>query len=109
MKPQEFVDQLKEVFWNKNKLLQFNPRQQDSIFDTIKAFLQKKNLIIVSRVEYENTLKACQNSIASEIISEVLFEELAEKIMKLKDCPESLTYEMTKWAENYLTKNPKKD
>ena len=60
MNPQEFVDELKEVFWNKNKFTQFTSRQQNSIFDTIKAFLLKKNLIIVSKVEYENTLKACQ-------------------------------------------------
>lgn len=57
MNPQEFVNELKEVFWNKNKLLQFNSRQQDSIFDTIRAFLQKKNLIIVSKVEYDKLVE----------------------------------------------------
>lgn len=62
----------------------------------------------VPKSEYDALLKAYQDSIASEVISEILFEELAEKIMSLNHCPESLTYEMTKWAKNYLTRNPKK-
>lgn len=53
MTPQEFTNELKEYFWNKNKLLQFNSSQIDSMFDTIRAFLQKKNLVVVSKVEYE--------------------------------------------------------
>jgi len=58
MNPQEFTDELKEVFWNKNKLLGLNPPRIDSIFDTIKSFLQKKNLVVVSKVEYEALLTA---------------------------------------------------
>lgn len=53
MTSQEFTNELKEYFWNKNKLLQFNSSQIDSMFDTIRAFLQKKNLVVVSKVEYE--------------------------------------------------------
>jgi hypothetical protein len=58
MNPQEFTDELKEVFWNKNKLLGLDHPQKDSIFDTIKSFLQKKNLVVVSKVEYEALLTA---------------------------------------------------
>lgn len=57
MTPVEFVKELKEVFYQKNKLLHFSPSQQNMIFDTIKAFLQKKNLVVVCKVEYDRLLK----------------------------------------------------
>lgn len=50
--PQEFIDDLKEHFWNKKPFL-LEYRQRDSVFDTIKAYLQKKNLVVVSKVEYD--------------------------------------------------------
>jgi hypothetical protein len=53
MTPQEFVTELKERFYHTNKLLQFSLKQQDVILDTIKAFLLKKNLVVVSKVEYD--------------------------------------------------------
>lgn len=53
MNPQKFIENLKEHFWNKNKTHCFSPSQKDSMFDTIKAYLQKKNLVVVSKVEYE--------------------------------------------------------
>lgn len=58
MNPEEFINELKEVFWNKNKLMNFTLSQQNSMFDTIKSFLQKKNLIVVSKAEHENLCKA---------------------------------------------------
>ena len=73
MNPQKFVDELKEVFWRKNKLLQFNSRQQDSIFDTIKAFLQKKNLVIVSKVEYDDLILARDKQRLKDLSSETNF------------------------------------
>ena len=57
MTPHEFVAELKETFYHKNKLLRFSLSQQNTIFDTIKAFLQKKNLVLVSKVEYEKLLE----------------------------------------------------
>lgn len=51
MNPQEFIDELKERFFEKGVWM--TQSQRDSHFDTIKAFLQKKNLIVVSKVEYE--------------------------------------------------------
>jgi hypothetical protein len=57
MAPQEFIEELKHVFYHKNKLMQFDKSQQDIMFDTIKAFLQKKQLVVVSRVEYDRLLK----------------------------------------------------
>lgn len=51
--PEEFVNELKELFaWKKPFLLDY--KQRDSVFDTIKAYLQKKNLIVISKVEYDN-------------------------------------------------------
>jgi hypothetical protein len=49
--PQEFIDDLKEYFLEKGK--GFTVSQRDSYFDTIKAYLQKKNLVVVSKVEYQ--------------------------------------------------------
>jgi hypothetical protein len=66
MNPQEFVDELKEVFWNKNKLRGLNHPQINSIFDTIKAFLQKKNLVVISKVEYQALLTAAQDKMAEK-------------------------------------------
>jgi hypothetical protein len=57
MTPQQFIEELKETFYHKNKLLRFSLSQQNTIFDTIKAFLQKKNLVVVSKVEYEKLLE----------------------------------------------------
>jgi hypothetical protein len=57
MTPQEFIEELKHVFYHKNKLMQFDKSQQDIMFDTIKAFLQKKQLVVVSRVEHERLLE----------------------------------------------------
>jgi len=54
MNPQEFVEKLKERFFEKRVWMAQS--QRDSYFDTIKAFLQKKNLIVVSKVEYEKLL-----------------------------------------------------
>ena len=54
MKPQQFIDKLKEHFFQKNAWAWMTGRQSDSFFDTIKAFLQKKNLVVVSKVEYES-------------------------------------------------------
>lgn len=54
MTPQQFIDQLKERFFQKNAWM--TGRQSDSFFDTIKAFLQKKNLVVISRVEYESLM-----------------------------------------------------
>jgi hypothetical protein len=49
MTSQEFTDELKEYFWNEHKLMLFSPCEI-----AITAFLQKKNLIVVSKVEYES-------------------------------------------------------
>lgn len=56
MTPQQFIDELKERFFEKNLWMTMTGRQSDSFFDTIKAFLQKKNLVVVSRVEYESLM-----------------------------------------------------
>ena len=74
MNPQEFTDELKEVFWNKNKLISFNSQQIQSMFDTIKAFLQKKNLVVIPKIEYEALLKAYQDAMADKIIDQILAE-----------------------------------
>ena len=57
MTPQEFVDELKERFYHTNKLVRFTLSERSVIFDTIKAFLQKKNLVVVSKVEYDRLME----------------------------------------------------
>jgi len=52
MTPQQFIDELKERFLTKGVWM--TGREIDSFFDIIKAFLQKKNLIVVSKIEYES-------------------------------------------------------
>jgi len=52
MTPQEFINELKERFSTKGVWM--TGRETNSFFETIKAFLQKKNLIVVSKVEYES-------------------------------------------------------
>lgn len=48
MTSQEFTNELKEYFWNEHKLMLFSPSEI-----AITAFLQKENLVVVSKVEYE--------------------------------------------------------
>ena len=57
MTPQEFVDELKERFYHTNKLVRFTLSERSVIFDTIKAFLQKRNLVVVSKVEYDRLVQ----------------------------------------------------
>lgn len=53
--PQEFASTLREMFFDKKPFF-LNTQQTDCVFDTIKAYLQKKQLVVVSRVEYEKFL-----------------------------------------------------
>lgn len=47
----EFIEQLKERFYNKNTWFKPSYALQDAVLDTIKSFLQKKNLVIISKAE----------------------------------------------------------
>jgi len=49
MEHDEFISQLKEKFYNKNTWLKPSYALQDAVLDTIKSFLLKKNLVIISR------------------------------------------------------------
>ena len=49
----EFINQLKEKFYNKNTWFKSGHALQDSVYDTIKSFLLKKNLVIISKAEYD--------------------------------------------------------
>ena len=71
--PKEFVQDLKNLFADKKPFLLCS-KQRDSVFDTIQAHLQKKNLIVISRAEYDALLKECQDAMASKIIDEILAE-----------------------------------
>jgi peptidase E len=71
--PKEFIEELKERFRDKKPFL-LHTDQQNSVFDTILAYLQKKQLVVISRVEYETLIKACQDKKADEIIDKILSE-----------------------------------
>ena len=66
MNPQEFVDKLKERFSEKG--VGMIQSQRDSYFDTIKAFLQKKNLIVVSKVEYESLVEFKEKQYLKDLV-----------------------------------------
>lgn len=55
--PKEFTEELKELFANKKPFL-LSRSQENSVFDTILAHLQKKQLVVVSRVEWEKLPKS---------------------------------------------------
>lgn len=73
--PKEFTQDLKELFRDKKPFL-LSTDKTNSVFDTIQAYLQKKQLVIVGRVEYDVLLKAYQDKKAGEIIDEILAERL---------------------------------
>jgi hypothetical protein len=68
MNPQEFVDKLKERFSEKG--VGMIPSQRHHYFDTIKAFLQKKNLIVVSKVEYESLVEFKEKQYLKDLVGE---------------------------------------
>jgi LytS/YehU family sensor histidine kinase len=47
LNPEEFINELKELFELKKPFL-LEHKQRDSVFGTIKAYLQKKNLVVIS-------------------------------------------------------------
>lgn len=53
METDEFINQLKEKFYNKNTWLKSGSALENSVYDTIKSFLLKKNLVIISKAEYD--------------------------------------------------------
>jgi hypothetical protein len=70
MTPQEFIENLKDHFWNKNKTLHFAQSQTNSMFDTIKSYLLKKNLVVVSKVEYESLVDFREKQYLKDLWSE---------------------------------------
>lgn len=51
MSNEEFLEQLKEKFYNKGTWFKPSYAIQDAVLDTIKSLLQKKNLIIITKAE----------------------------------------------------------
>ena len=51
----QFTETLKNLFFEKKPFL-LDIRQRDSVFDTIRAFLKKKQLVVICRVEYERLI-----------------------------------------------------
>ena len=52
MEHDEFIDELKEKFWNKGTFFKKHGHAlEDSILSTIKSYLLKKNLVIISKTE----------------------------------------------------------
>ena len=53
MEIDEFINELKEKFYNKNTFLKRALDCEQSVLNTIKSFLLKKNLVIISKAEYD--------------------------------------------------------
>lgn len=58
MEIDKFMEELKEKFRNKNTWSKKSDYAlQDSVYDTIRSFFTKKNLVIITKAEYDH-LKA---------------------------------------------------
>ncbi len=66
VKLDKLIDDLTEKFWNNNTFGKHPKDARESVLQTIKAYFLKKDLVIVSRVEYEQLLKDAQNVKESE-------------------------------------------
>jgi len=66
VKLDKLIDDLTEKFWNNNTFAKPAMSAKESVLQTIKAYFLKKDLVIVSRVEYERLLKDAQNVKESE-------------------------------------------
>lgn len=84
MELDQLLKELKEKFYNKNTFLKSAHACEESVLQTIKSLFLKKNLIIVSKVEYEELITTCQNAVASEIINEILLEEAKKELSDFK-------------------------
>ncbi len=62
----KLIDDLTEKFWNNNTFSKPAANARESVLQTIKAYFIKKDLVIVSRVEYERLLKEIENIRESE-------------------------------------------
>ena len=52
----KLIDDLSEKFWNNNTFSKPAAAARESVLQTIKAYFLKKDLVIVSRTEYEKLL-----------------------------------------------------
>jgi hypothetical protein len=66
VKLDKLIDDLTQKFWNNNTFAKPAMNARESVLQTIKAYFLKKDLVIVSRVEYEQLLKDAQNVKESE-------------------------------------------
>jgi hypothetical protein len=66
VKLDKLIDDLTQKFWNNNTFSKPAMNARESVLQTIKAYFIKKDLVIVSRVEYERLLKDAQNVKESE-------------------------------------------
>jgi hypothetical protein len=57
MEHDKFIEELDIQLWNKGTLFKSGSALKESLFAVIKNYLLKKNLIIVSRAEYEKLLE----------------------------------------------------
>jgi hypothetical protein len=66
VKLDKLIDDLTQKFWNNKTFSKPAVNARESVLQTIKAYFIKKDLVIVSRVEYEQLLKDAQNVKESE-------------------------------------------
>ena len=53
----DLITELEQKFWNNNTFAKHASAAKESVLQTIKAYFYKKDLVIVSRTEYERLLK----------------------------------------------------
>ncbi len=58
METDKFIEELKEKFYNKGTWFKGGHALQESVLATIKSFLIKKNLVIISKSELDKTKAA---------------------------------------------------
>lgn len=63
----KLIDDLSEKFWNNNTFSKPAPSARESVLQTIKAYFLKKDLVIVSRSEYEKLLAYKERSFLTDV------------------------------------------
>jgi hypothetical protein len=53
MDTDQFISELKEKFYNKNTFFKRASDCEQSVLNTIKSYMLKKNLVLISKAEYE--------------------------------------------------------
>lgn len=73
MELNKLLQELKERFWRNNTFFKSAHACEESVLQTIKAFFIKKNLIIVSKAEYDALVDFRDKQILRDLSEPVKF------------------------------------